>query len=105
MTYSETGFIDDNKLYRDDRERISGALRPFADSKIPGAAAIFVYAVRPPVQPLFWSFADDVAADTGMQTYSGWLTHQGGNRNLVAIFSAEPMLPAAWPPPGVNSGR
>lgn len=105
MTYSEARLRDDDKLYRADGERIGRALRPFVESGVPGVAIIFAYAVRPNIRPLFWSFADRIAADAGIRTDSCWMSHQGGNRNLVAIFGVGLTFPPAWPPPAVNPGR
>jgi len=105
MTYRENNCEDDNKLYREDRSRISIALNRFASMRMPGVAILFVYAVKPADRPLFWAFADDVANDTGMLLTTCWLTHHGGNRNLAAVLSSGVTLSADWIPNGVNSGR
>ena len=105
MTFREDGCADDDKLYRADLCRVSAALRGFVASGKPGAAALFVYSVKPDVQPQFWAFADDLAANTGMSVVSCWVTHQGGNRNLAALLHAGMVLPAWWLPQRVHAGR
>jgi hypothetical protein len=102
MTYSDSGFADDNKVYRHDRERISRTLATLAASKAPGVALIFVYAVRPEVRPSFWDFAKGISSDTGMSLSTCGLTHQGGNRNLAAIYCAGMTLPNNWLPQHLN---
>jgi hypothetical protein len=102
MTYSDSGFADDNKIYRHDREQISRTLRTLAASKVPGAASIFVYAVRPNDRSKFWDFAKCISSDTGMSLTTCWLTHQGGNQNLAAIFCTGMTLPNNWLPPHLN---
>jgi len=105
MTYREDGYADDNNLYRADLERVSTVVNSFAASGEPGAAALFVYAVKPELQPRFWAFVDDLAKDTGTTAVSCWLTHQGGNRNLAALLCSAFVLPANWLPNGLNGGR
>ena len=65
MTFREDGNVDDNNLYRADLPRVSSAMSSFVASGKPGVAALFVYAVKPDVQPQFWTFVDDLAAQTG----------------------------------------
>lgn len=105
MTYSENGQMDDAKLYRADLPLLAAVLNAYVDSQVPGVAMLFVYAVRPKVQPQFWAFVDDLAAKTGTAVESLWLTHQGGNRNLAAILCLNCTLPSNWTPPSVNCGR
>ena len=75
MTYREDGYDDDNNLYRADLSRVLTAVSSFVASGEPGVAALFVYAVKPEVQPLFWDFVDDLAKHTGTTAVSCWLTH------------------------------
>lgn len=105
MTFLEGGYADDDKLYRADLSRLSTMLKAFIASDKPGVAALFVYAMKPDVQPQFWTFADDLAADTGMSMVSCWITHQGGNRNLAALLYSGVELPASQLPYGVHVGR
>lgn len=105
MTYREGGYADDNYLYRADLARVSGAVGSFVASGKPGVGALFVYAVRPEVQPQFWAFVDDLAAHTKTTVTSCWLTHQGGNRNLAALLCSAFVLPPNWLPNGLVAGR
>lgn len=105
MTFLEDGYADDDKLYREDLSRLSTALKGFIASGEPGVAALFVYAVRPAVRLQFWTFADDLTANSGMLMAPCWVTHQGGNRNLAALLCSEAVLPACWLPEGVHAGR
>ena len=105
MTYREDGPEDDDKIYRADRDRISNVLSQYVSTDMPGVATLFVFAVRPNERPLFWSFADDVATDTGMTINAFWLTHQGGNRNLAAVLSSKIEVRTDWLPPRLNVGR
>ncbi len=105
MTYREDGDADDNNLYRADLARVAGAISSFAASGRPGVAALFVYAVKPEVQPQFWAFVDVLARQTDTTVESCWLTHQGGNRNLAALLCSAFVLPSAWLPGGLNPGR
>lgn len=86
MTYRENGELDDDKLYRADLPFLAAFLNSYADSQVPGVATLFVYAVRPSVQPQFWDFVDDLAAETGADVEYLCPTHQGGNCNLAAIL-------------------
>ena len=105
MTFREGGDADDDKLCREDLSRLSTTLKGFIASGEPGAAALFVYAVRPNVRPQFWTFAGDLAADSGTPMVSCWVPHLGGNRNLAAVLYSGVVLPACWPPHGVHAGR
>jgi hypothetical protein len=105
MTYREEGDANDDKLYRADLQRLAAALKPFIDSGQPGAASLFVYAVKPHARPKFWSFADDLASQIGAVLISAWVTHQGGNRNLAAVFCSPAMSRPSWLPEGVLFGR
>ena len=105
MTYRENGEIDDDKLYRADLPRFAKVLNSYVSQQISGIAMFFVYAVRPQVRPQFWDFADDLAAATGAEVESGWITHLGGNRNLAAILCFNCALLSNWSPPCVNRGR
>ena len=105
MTFLEDGYADDDKLYREDLPRVSKTLKGFIASGKPGAAALFVYSVKPDVRPQFWAFVDDLAANSGTPVVSCWITHQGGNRNLAALFCSGVVLPACWMPQGVNADR
>jgi hypothetical protein len=105
MTYREDGYADDNNLYREDLGRLSVAVTSFVASGKPGVAALFVYAVKPQVQPVFWAFIDDLARQTGTTVASCWLTHQGGNRNLAGLLCSAFALPTDWLPDGLNAGR
>lgn len=105
MTYREDGYIDDNNLYRADLERVCAGVSSFVASGKPGVAALFVYAVKPEVQPQFWAFVDALVGQTGTTVASCWLTHQGGNRNLAAVFCSAFVLPSNWLPEGLNAGR
>lgn len=105
MTFREDGYADDDKLYREDLLRVSATLKGFIASGEPGVAALFVYAVRPAARPQFWAFADDVAANCKIPMVAYWTHHQGGNRNLAALFYSGVVLPANWLPDGVHDGR
>jgi len=105
MTFREEGFADDDKLYREDLSRVSTALKGFIASGEPGAAALFVYSVKPDVQPQFWTFADDLSTDSGTPMVSCWVTHQGGNRNLAALICSGVVFPECSLPYGVHAGR
>jgi len=105
MTYREAGYADDNNLYRADLERLSTVLSSFVAGGKPGVAALFVYAVKPEIQPLFWAFVDQLATQTGTTAESYWLTHQGGNRNLAALLCSRIELPTKLVPDGLHAGR
>jgi len=105
MTFREDGYADDDNLYRADLSRLSTTLKSFAASGKPGAAAIFVYSVKPTVRPQFWAFADDLAANSGIPAISCWVTHQGGNHNLAALLYSGFVFPPRWLPHGVDAGR
>jgi hypothetical protein len=105
MTFREDGYEDDNKLYRADLPRLTTTLKGFVASGQPGVAALFVYSVRPEVRTQFWTFADDLAANSGAHVVPCWVTQQGGNRNLAALLCSRVVLPAGWMPPGVNACR
>lgn len=105
MTFQEDGYTDDDKLYRADLSCLSTALKEFTASGYPGVAALFVYSVRPDVQPRFWKFVDDLAVNCETPVVSCWMTHQGGNRNLAALLCSGVVLPACWLPHGVHAGR
>ena len=105
MTFSEDGYADDDKLYRADLSRLSTTLKEFIASGEPGVAALFVYAVRRDVRPLFWKFADDLGAETGLPAVSCWVPHRGGNRNLAVLLCSGIVLPPCWLPHGINAGR
>jgi hypothetical protein len=105
MTFRQDGYLDDDRLYQEDLSRLSTTLKGFIASGEPGMAAIFVYSVKPDVQPQFWAFADVLAADSGAFVVSCWMTHQDLKRNLAALFYSSVALPANWLPHGVNAGR
>jgi hypothetical protein len=105
MTFLEDGYADDDKLYREDLSRVSTALKGFIASGERGVAALFVYSVRPWVQPRFWAFADDLAANAGMRVASCWVTHRGGNRNLAVLICSGVVIPENCLPHGVHAGR
>jgi hypothetical protein len=107
MTYREDGDEDDDRLHRADGARLAEALNGFVGSGPPGAATIFVSAVRRPDRKHFWAFIDRLADEIrpAVKVESCWITHQGGNRNLAAILLAGCARPPSWPPPGVNLGR
>jgi hypothetical protein len=105
MTYREDGAADDNNLYRADLPILSDALNYFAESCTRGMAAVFVYAIRPETRSLFWQFADDLAEQTGTGVMSFWVTHQGGNRNLAALFCSRFEFEAKYAPAGLVVGR
>ena len=100
MSYSEHGDADDNRLYRTDMDRLSKVLTRYVQSKQPGVAALFVYAVRPKDRDAFWKFVDDLARGVRADTRSYWLTHQGGNRNLAGLLYSGIKLSS-----GLNVGR
>ena len=105
MTYIESGNEDDC-LHRTDIDRLSGALSSFLDNGMPGIATLFVYNVQRTKRPLFWDFVDELATCIGADTNSYWITHQGGNRNLVELFHTKNIqLPQDFPPPGIKVGR
>lgn len=105
MTYRDDGYADDNNVYHADLDRLSGVLGRFADSRQPGLAALFVYAVKPEIRSLFWSFVDDLANRTGTTVVSYWHTHQGGNRNLGGLLCSRFELSSGFPPAGLTLGR
>lgn len=105
MTYREDGYNDDDKLDREDLSQVSSALDSFIASGEPGVPALFVYAVKPEVQPQSWAFVDCIARNTGTTAVSCWVTHQGGNRNLAALLCSNFVLPPSWLPHRVNVGR
>jgi hypothetical protein len=105
MTYCEIGDSDDDNLYRADLAGFAAVLNSYVRRDLPGAATLFVYAVRPAVQPRFWSFVDELADEVRMSAASYWITHQGGNRNLAATLCSFFSLPAGRLPPGVKRGR
>ncbi len=104
MTYSEKPCKDDDKLYRDDLGLLEGVLKPFIESGQPGAASLFVYAVRKDNRPKFWSFAKELAERIGTVLISAWVPHQGGNRNLAAILLSPAMFRPTWFAEGVQCG-
>jgi hypothetical protein len=105
MTFREDGYADDDKLYQEDISRLSAALKGFVASGEPGAALLFVYAVRPKVRPQFWTFADSLSDNSGIPAVSCWMPHQGGNRNLAAVLCSGFVLPERWLPDGIHAGR
>ena len=105
MTYREEGYSDDSHIYRADLSRIAEAISSFVKSGQPGAAAIFVFNIKPEDRQDYWSFIDALGERTVTQVGSYWVTHQGGNRNLAGVLWSVPTLPSSWPPAGVNSGR
>lgn len=105
MTYHEEGSGDDDRLHGDDVDRLSQALAQFVETGQPGAACLFVYAVRPAIRPRFWAFADAIAERIGVDLTSAWVTHQGGNRNLAAILSAGATFGPHALPEGLCYGR
>lgn len=106
MTYSLNVAADDDKIYRDDTARIASALASLAADGAPGAATIFVYAIRPDFRSAFWEFAETIASRVGMSLDRLWMPHQGGNRNLCALLRANGAgVPDSWPPAGVRVAR
>jgi hypothetical protein len=105
MTYHDEGSADDDQLYRSDIELLSDVLTEFVESGKPGAAALFVYAVKPKNRPKFWRFTDELSERLGAVNISCWITHQGGNRNLATLLCSPSMLPPDWLPRGVRFGR
>lgn len=88
MTYTEGSEANDDKLHRFDIDRLSDWLARYVESRRPGLAALFVYSVRPDGQLDFWRFVHDLQKRTGTRTYTYWLPHQGGNRNLAGLLYA-----------------
>jgi hypothetical protein len=105
MTYSEHGEVDDSKLYRSDLPCLAACLKRYVESARPGVAILLVYAVRPKLRPAFWSFVDDLAQSLAIAVESLWVTHQGGNRNLAAVFASAISLRSNWIPSGVTRER
>ena len=106
MTYSEEfGSEDSDKLHKRDMDVLSDALRRYIGSGKPGIAAFFVYGVRPPTQPKFWKFMDELAECVGTVSQSYWLTHQGGNKNLAGLIFSDTEIPDGFSPPCLNVGR
>jgi hypothetical protein len=105
MTYSENGPQDDDKVYRADLAKLAGAFRAYVGSGWPGVGAVFVYAVRPKWRAAFWRFAGCLASLSGTSLAGFWHTHQGGNRNLVALFLSGLELPEDFPPAGIFAGQ
>jgi hypothetical protein len=104
MTYKDGDGPDDNNVHQSDLERLSGAIGTFVRSGLPGVAAVFVYAVRPESRSGFWRFADAVASRSGAALSTYWHIHQGGNRNLAALFRSGCEFPAHFPPKGISDG-
>ena len=92
-----------DKLHRSDIDVLSDTLARYVESRKPGIAVLFVYAVRPDGQSDFWRFVDDLRERTGTLARSYWLIHQGGNRNLAGLLYSGVELPC-FTPPGVNAG-
>jgi hypothetical protein len=105
MTYHEDGDADDDQFYRADLARLESVLTRFVASGQPGAASLFVYAVRPETRPKFWSFADELSGRIGATLITAWVTHQGGNRNLAAVLCSPAMLRPVWFPERIKCGR
>jgi hypothetical protein len=105
MTYHDDGYADDDQLYRSDGGSLSALLKCFIDSGQPGAASLFVYAVKPETRPKFWRFTDELAEQAGAVNVSCWVTHQGGNRHLAAILCSPSMLRPTWLPQPLRFGR
>ena len=106
MTYSErSGSEDSDKLHKRDLGLLSDALIRYIGSGKPGIAAFFVYGVRPPMQPKFWKFMDELAECVGAVSQSYWLTHQGGNKNHAGLIFSDTEIPDGFSPPFLNVGR
>lgn len=105
MTYIEGSKADDDQLHRADMDLLSDTLARYVESRKPGIAALFVYAVRPEGQSDFWRFVDNLSKRTGTVSRSCWHTHRGGNRNLAALLCSGIRLPPAFAPTGLTAGR
>ncbi len=105
MTFHDDGSDDDDQLHRADGGPLGDCLKRFIDSGQPGAASLFVYAVKPETRSKFWRFTDEIAEQAGAVNVSCWVTHQGGNRNLAAILCSPSMLRPTWLPGSLNFGR
>ena len=105
MTYRENSNEDDDKLHRCDIDSLSIALNQYVRSGQPGIAALFVYNVNHKVQTQFWQFVDDLAKRISADTYSYWLTHRRGSRNLAGLFYSGIVLSSGFTPACLNTGR
>lgn len=101
MSFSLGQFQDDDRIYAEDLEPIADALKAYVATDKPGAAAIFVYGMMPEPRQHFWQFAEALGAPIGLAPHRYWMHHQGGNRNLVAVYLNKVVLPVEWLPAGV----
>ena len=88
MTYKSVGREDDDNLYKADFDLVSEALASFVRSGQPGIATLFVYNVYEE-QGAFCQFAKRLAKERGLGCRLCWITHRGGNRNMVALLYAK----------------
>jgi hypothetical protein len=103
MTFCQDGDADDDRIYQADLGRLATAMRGFVRSGLPGAAALFVYAVKPGVRAHFWRFVDSLAAATETTVDACWVEHREEQRNLAALLYSR--VVACPLPDGVHPGR
>ncbi len=108
MTYIENSHNDDANLHHSDLDLLAPALKRYVDSGQPGIASLFVYSVGSQGenrQHQFWTFMDALAGRLSLQTFSYWVSHQGGNLNLAGLLFSGIELSDDFVPPRINTGR
>ena len=108
MTYSENGSEGEN-LNGSDLSLLEYGLRRYFDSTQPGIACFFVYGMKgiqqKKPQRRFWEFADNLAGRLRVHTCSYWVTHLGGDLNLVGLLFSDDQLAVEFDPPNIGKGR
>lgn len=102
MTYQDDRYCDDDNLHRRDIELLSEALLRYVESGCPGMVALFVYNVQSKRARQFWDFVRELASRTHMCANRHWLTHRGGNRNLVALLYSSIDIPNDFLPDAID---
>ncbi len=105
MTYSENGGEPQN-LNGSDLGLLKCGIGKYLDSGCPGIACFFVYGMkgiqgRKP-QRLFWKFVANLSGRLDVHACSYWVTHIGGDRNLVGLLFSSDQLAVTFDPPNIR---
>ena len=104
-SYTENGANNGENLHSSDLCLLACALERYVRSGQPGIASLFVYGVRKNERRKFWAFMDKLAERLDVPTYSYWVPHLGGNRNLVGLLFSDKELALGFVPPLIKPGR